>query len=319
MRIKSVELIVFIMILASSCKSNSNQNKIIKIDTLQCFENDNTQFTIPIDIDVENENIYITDLGTSQINVYNMNMDLKNTIGREGKGPLEFNCITSITFSNDGLFFLVSDIGNQRIQKISNEGLLIKMYHYSSPFLSVDIKNNIYCISQSQTETILDVYDSDFNLISTMIPKINATPFLKYYALNVPYICTTEENIIVGFPYREQGILYKYSLDGSLQKEIYHTKSFKLNLPIYNYVTGNIQDPIFSAIKTYSEKLFVLYNMNQGIEMRSGNYIEIFELSGDFIGEIYLDHYISTFCFDKNGFMYGVGDDVVYKYEVLFE
>lgn len=79
--------------------------------------------------------IYISDKGISQIKVYNKKGKFLYEFGKKGKGPGEFQEITTLSIKNDQL--IIFDKYNQRFTKLSLDGKLIKSYN-------TDIENTGY-------------------------------------------------------------------------------------------------------------------------------------------------------------------------------
>lgn len=76
-----------------------------------------------------NHELYVADLGTSEIRVFDLQGDLRRTIGREGSGPGEFEAIYSIQWLGDTLVTL--DHENGRVGSFSPMGAWL----HSEPFV----------------------------------------------------------------------------------------------------------------------------------------------------------------------------------------
>ena len=130
---------------AVSCNSCSKETitegNLVVIDSLDTTDDIENGLDMVITIDAYKESIYAIDL--DQINEYKTSdLSYVRTIGREGKGPGEFNVANDFCVYDDTI--LVCDAANSRIQLFDLSGNLQMLYKFYKPFNCVEYENRVF-------------------------------------------------------------------------------------------------------------------------------------------------------------------------------
>jgi hypothetical protein len=153
------------------------------------------------------ERIYILDSKKSHINVFNKMGEFVKTIGKEGQGPGEMQCPTSLQVTSQNEI-IVNDRGARKLHFFTLDGNFLravsqaKMSFFSN--LKVDYEGNIiasYMIVDKEVTYVLKKFNPQLKEILTIFStKILKYPYINPFFPQCYWDVTTENNLIWGFP-----------------------------------------------------------------------------------------------------------------------
>lgn len=156
--------------------AQSSEVETISIDTLQViasFETHNIAQPNALTF-VENQGVYIMDVGQKTISLINADGELVNTLGGEGRGPGEFMSPASIQAFSE--VFLVVDNAEYRVSRFDYQGNFLNNYPFSTQDLSraVElIEDSVYVTgTNTQSDSLLQLTNLKTNTTFTFgVPK----------------------------------------------------------------------------------------------------------------------------------------------------
>jgi hypothetical protein len=153
------------------------------------------------------ERIYILDSKKSHINVFNKMGEFVKTIGKEGQGPEEMQCPTSLQVTSQNEI-IVNDRGARKLHFFTLDGNFLravsqaKMSFFSN--LKVDNEGNIiasYMVVDKEVTYVLKKFNPQlkeiFPIFSTKVLKY---PYINPFFPRCYWDVTPENNLIWGFP-----------------------------------------------------------------------------------------------------------------------
>ena len=177
----------------------------------------------------DQERIYVADLATMNINVYDRDGNYLREIGSRGRGPGEFQRITSMYMK--GEFLLVYDKYNSRITQFTLDGSISKMIALDSPrgnakirsleegylFLFKEGTYRDHGAAKDQSQPLFHIYGNDFQQVIQEFAPANRvvdvnSPVVGVHMGNNPGHLTlspTEDTLLYA-PSLYDGTLYRY-------------------------------------------------------------------------------------------------------------
>lgn len=240
---------------------------------------------------IDNEGqVHVLDHRRSMIYTFDSEGQLKDTKGRSGSGPQEFDLPTNIVFDDAENKLIVSDSGNRRLHFIELESgnwrTQVIDEHFPRSFaadsgLLIAFQANSFRPAQEQPlVTVNDYHGAKQKTFGEMLSYYEDMPAV----LSRPLIEVYEDKIYVLF--RRFPILRIYNLEGDLEEEIY------LEHELYKDIHATNRDPeiyeegravhgksLFEGFGVTSEGIYVILSANE--HLGDGNLIiDHFNLEG---------------------------------------
>lgn len=280
--------------------------------------------TSPKDVKVDNEGrIYVSDTDQLAIKVFDQKGNFIQSIGREGKGPGEFNSISAFAV-NDGKLIAV-DGRNRRIIYFDSSGNVLKtvkpnkdamvwpgkLYQLSPNKLLINRKKPSAAGGTTNFQaSALHIFDENFETRFTSFAHVNDlmnanNEFVKLYNVNINagHAVTADSSRIYFVPGIYDGHIYEFqkqrngwvntdTLNGSLAPD----KAYTL-VNNSNSLDGTIQFTVFSGGGPYIGKInsesLALFTLDDGrlvhfsaqiADNKRETKVEIFDQSGNMQG-----------------------------------
>ncbi|MFC1556144.1 BF3164 family lipoprotein [candidate division KSB1 bacterium] len=164
----------------------------------------------------DNDNVYVVDKGNYRVLLFNRDLKLIKSIGRQGQGPEEFIEPANIALDQLGRFY-VSDNSLLKILVFSNKGKEIdripitpKMY---GNFLIID--KDRYLWSDNTGTSLFYITDKSGKNIKTVGTHTDFNDISVNARLNHFFYCTDNDNNLY-VTYKYQNLIRNYSSSGEL-------------------------------------------------------------------------------------------------------
>lgn len=240
----------------------------------------------PRDILVESGMIYVPDLASTTIKVYNSDGKLVRSVGRAGRGPGEFSGLFQVGWVNGSL--VAEDVLNRRMQFFNTDGSYSGEFAKTRAFVEFTTSDSlIYSFSPNAmndldltSDSLIHVYRADGTHLSSFGSYLSLAEGIPQ-GLSWPRLTVNQDSLYVLFSYVPT--LRVYSQSGALVREI------QLNHPDYGSQTSKntskeaLANPsapqigfIFQELKIHDETIYAAVH---GSSLR----IDTFTLDGTFI------------------------------------
>jgi len=309
-------------------------------------DDENYQFYRPDGIVKDNSgNLYILDSGNNRIQVFDSNGNYKKTIGREGKGPVEFSSPEDINI-NDNENLYVCDFMNRRLQIIDLDGSHIGGFTMPKRFSSFEIlsTNEIVfeffmemyyqLLREKKIPPLLHIVNSAGKIIKEFGKRKEYKNIDFTYWGNITELAIDEKDYIYVL-YLSRNNIEKYSSDGKLIFKADRPLNFKtenFSFKKENYGGREIERATTNTVSLdigidIKSRLWITTYKSQPEEKdRDSDIIktnliklEIFNNEGILMGEIPVDfHFSSMRIFDDYIYFVDTGRAVcVYEYRIV--
>jgi len=182
-------------------------------------ENDeNYQFFNAFDASMDKDgNIYVMDSGNHRIQVFDPAGNYLKTIGREGKGPGEFQVLFSMDINDDGNLYIY-DSGKRSMERFDREGKFIKSTRLQSNYSYIRITGpDIFCAP------LIDVLYPDLMIWRQAFPGREGSRDLKCLS-SVSIMDDTKKEFCTGLP--EEGITHGSQINANVFETDKHHNLF---------------------------------------------------------------------------------------------
>lgn len=240
----------------------------------------------PRDILVESGMIYVPDLSSTTIKVYNSDGRLVRSIGRSGRGPGEFSGLFQVGWLNGSL--VAEDVLNRRMQFFNTDGAYSGEFAKKRAFVEFTTSDSLIFAFSPNAMNDLDL-KSDSLIHSFRADGTHLNSFGSYLSmtegipqgLSWPRLSVNRDSLYVLFSYVP--ILRVYASTGALVREIQLNHPDYLSQIVKNTSKEALSNPsapqigfIFQDMKIHDG---IIYAAVHGSTLR----IDTFTLDGTFI------------------------------------
>jgi len=345
---KNSKVVTFIFILCIAfitCREKKDVIEfIIPIEEILSIEKEsdpNYSLYFPQDLDVDREgNIYLVDTFNSRIQIFDKRGKYLKTIGRNGKGPLEFDKPEDIFIDKRKDRIYIADTRNLRIQVSSLKGKFITQYKLMfapqqivaiEPFMYVSRFPSNRVFGKGEKERyLIKKLDNKGKIIREFLMPVDTGYIIPNLLVNMLSITADrKENLICAHTFgvnrilkfdKEGNILFKfktlYKASEWAKPNFFFNIDSEEDMDKFAYIVADIACDINNNIYVLSGNL----KKNEDGVFEKGREIYKFNPSGKYSGTIILPVSGKIISFDEENGLYVIDEKfIIRKYNIIIK
>ena len=181
-------------------KQDDEKKSIVILGTISKVGNKEGEFKAPSAVCfTKNDHLVVADFYNHRLQIFDEQLNLVRTNGREGQGEGEFNRPSAVCMGkNDHSdLILIADQGNNRVQVVTMEGVFVHSFPCPKPHgVCVDEKNNVFVSSWINAHQVNEEFQIVvFSWQGTQPIRTIGTKGMRPAQLNRPeHLCFSDEH-----------------------------------------------------------------------------------------------------------------------------